>query len=91
MIFSAVNEDGEPLWKLVMDGRKTVTRRLKPQTIGSIRAVQPKRTSKAIGHIKIIDCRQETWLGQGITNKTEEAHLEGFRNWERIEEFFYKI
>jgi hypothetical protein len=76
MIFSAINEDGEPLWKLVLDGKKTVTRRLKPHPIGSIRAIQPKRTSKAIGHIKILDCRKELYFGQGVANTETEAHLE---------------
>ena len=88
MIFSAVNEDGEPLWKLVMDGRKTVTRRLKPQPIGSIRAIQPKRTAKGIGFIKIIDCRKELYLGQGVVNTETEAYLEGFKDWNSIVDFF---
>jgi hypothetical protein len=90
MIFSAINEDGEPLWKLVLDGKKTVTRRLKPQSIGSIRAIQPKRTSKAIGHIKILDCRKELYFGQGVANTETEAHLEGFKKWETIKDFFIK-
>ncbi len=61
MIFISKNETGIPAWQLVMDGKKTVTRRLKPQPIGSIRAVQPGRGKKAIGYIKITSCGFETW------------------------------
>ena len=62
MIFASVNEQGEPAWKLVLEGRKTVTRRTKPQPVGAVRAVQPGRGKKAVGYVRILSCvRHDTW------------------------------
>jgi hypothetical protein len=56
MIFCAKNEDGIPTWKLILEGKKTVTRRLKPMPIGKEFAIQPGRGKKAIARGKVIDC-----------------------------------
>jgi len=63
MIFSAKNEDGVPSWKLVLTDQKTVTRRLKPEPIGAIRACQPGRCQRAKCQIKILSCMtQREWF-----------------------------
>lgn len=90
MIFSSVNENGIPAWKMVKNGAKTVTRRLKPQPIGAIRAVQPNRGKKAVCYIEILDCRYETWVGQSIPkeDRHQEAHKEGFLEWKSLLDWF---
>lgn len=63
MIFSAKNEEGIPTWKLVLTDEKTVTRRLKPEPVGAIRAVQPGRGKKAVCKIRILSCStQKEWM-----------------------------
>lgn len=88
MIFNSKNENGIPAWKQVLLETKTVTRRLKPIEIGKIRAVQPNRAKKAVGYIEILDCRQETYVGQGIEDIQEEAKKEGFLTWNGLENWF---
>lgn len=96
MIFCSKNEDGEPAWKLIMEGRKTVTRRLKPIAEGKIVAVQPNRCKKAVGHIRIISCMPETeWIfalkGLNICNELallQEANREGFGSWQSLISWF---
>jgi hypothetical protein len=56
VIFCAKNEDGVPTWKLVLEGKKTITRRLKPMSIGKEFAIQPGRGKKAVARGKVIDC-----------------------------------
>ncbi|HUS99626.1 MAG TPA: hypothetical protein VMY59_04820 [Candidatus Thermoplasmatota archaeon] len=56
MIFISKNEKGEPAWRLIQEGRKRVTRRLKPVTVGKILAVQPGRGKKAVGYIRVLSC-----------------------------------
>lgn len=91
MIFVSKNEDGELAWHLIMVGRKTVTRRLKPVDVGKIVAVCPGRGKKAIVHIKILDCRpHKVWyrrtienapLGENQLRLQAEAEKEGFGSW----------
>ena len=100
MIFSSMNEDGIPTWKLVMEGKKTVTRRTRPIEIGKILAVQPKRGAKAICHIKILKCQDDAkwqtyaYLTLTIMDKyfgeideeilAREAMKEGFHSWKGL-------
>jgi len=97
MIFIAKNEDGDPSWKLVQEGRKTVTRRLKPLPVGKEFAVQPGRGKFAICRARVISCMSS--MGHYERNadgtflkeyREHEAHLEGFSSWDGIMKFFQK-
>jgi len=94
MIFVAKNEKGEPTWKLVLEGRKTVTRRLKPMSIGKEFAVQPGRGKFAVCRAKVISCMDcDNWYTSEIANKgnehllDEEAKREGFYSWDALLEW----
>jgi hypothetical protein len=99
MIFCSVNEAGEVAWKLILCGRKTVTRRLKSVAVGKILAVQPGRGKKAVGHIKVISCiPHKEWFQNAIDDQStyffnqrlmKETELEGFKDWRTIENFFF--
>jgi hypothetical protein len=73
-----------------MDGTATVTRRTKPENVGSIRAVQPNRCKKAVGHIQILSCVEDEVWQDSIPPKdrermfAEEAKREGFNTWEGL-------
>ena len=56
MIFSSVNESGEPAWKMVLDGRKTITRRRNPIDVGTVLGVRATRTGKELGKIRVVSC-----------------------------------
>ena len=96
MIFAAKNEKGEPSWKLVLDGRKIITRRLKSTTVGKIRAVQPGRGKKSICKIKILRCMPHKNYMIGLSNLSDdavgrfqkaldnEAKKEGFETWQGL-------
>ena len=91
IIFRAKNERGEPSWKLAKEGKKTVTRRLKPMEVGKIFAIQPGRGKKAVCHGKAISCMDcAIWYEQEITKNCnehlldEEAKKEGFETWEGL-------
>jgi len=72
MIFSARNEDGEEAWRMVLGGRKTVTRRTRPVDPGKIRAVQAKRGGKALGHIRILSCEwDKLWRAKHLPEEAE--------------------
>lgn len=94
MIFSSKNEKGEPAWELVMKDEKTVTRRMKPQQVGAIRAVQPGRGKKAVGYVRVKSCiLHSVW--QMATNSMEprqqfttEANKEGFESWDGLLAWF---
>jgi len=43
MIFIAKNEDDIPTWKLALEGKKRVTRRMTPLAVGKEFAIQPGR------------------------------------------------
>jgi len=96
MIFVSKNEKGEVAWKLIKDGRKTVTRRLKPVSEGKILAVQPGRGKKAVGYIRVISCIPEAeWVfalkGLNIWNELvllQEANREGFDSWQGLISWF---
>lgn len=97
MIFCSKNEDGVPAWKLIIDGKKTVTRRLKPVDPGNILAVQPNRCMKAVGYIRIKSCCDSIkYLNEYadftdlIEWKQREAQLEGFNSWDGLMRFFQK-
>lgn len=101
MIFMSKNEQGTPAWQLVFDEKKTVTRRLKPQPIGVVRAVQPGRGKKGVGFIRIKSCvphlqwvsEQQTMSKENIGTEMRyrfqvEAEREGFVTWEGLLKWF---
>jgi len=106
VIFCAKNEDGIPTWKLVLEGKKTVTRRLKPMPIGKEFAIQPGRCKKAIAKAKVISCwdsktfRDIAYDVLGLRNKyspeisekfhQREADKEGFKSIEGLMEWFFE-
>lgn len=93
MIFCSRNERGELAADLVMAGRKTVTRRMKPVEIGKVLAVQPGRGKKALEHVKVISCHNSLfwWQCNYVRHihrihefKNEEAAREGFETWDGL-------
>lgn len=95
MIFIAKNEDDIPSWKLVLDSKKTVTRRLKPVIIGKSIAVCPGRGKHAICRILPFACEpsishyKRTCPVDKIKQwKQMEAKLEGFNSWDGLMRFF---
>lgn len=93
MIFIAKNEVGIKSWQYVMDGTKTITRRLKPMQIGKEFAVQPGRGKHAVCRAVVTDCTlskvhyhaRETDL---VDYKILEAKMEGFKTWDGLMQFF---
>lgn len=83
MIFSSKNEKGVPLWKLVLSGEKTVTRRRHPVSVGNTLAVQKKRGTKSIGRVVVLSCvDNEEWCDANLPKEAEpEAAREGFASW----------
>jgi len=72
MIFSAKNEDGIPLWKLVLSGEKTVTRRKSSKPVGKTYGVFKKPNGVVLGRIKIISCvSDENWIERIRNNVTK--------------------
>lgn len=102
VIFISCNENNEPAWFLILDGRKTVTRRLKPMPVGKEFAVCPGRGKKAVCRARVISCmKHEDWLdhitpyrdlsGHQFKDELEkEAHLEGFESWAGLLAWFDK-
>ena len=98
MIFIAKNEDGIPTWKLAQNGIKTVTRRLNPLPVGKEFAIQPGRGKFAVCRARVITCCLSMdhfhKFGYGTSSlldyKESEAHLEGFRSWDALMQFFQK-
>ena len=95
MIFIAKNEDGIPSWKLTLEGKKTVTRRLKPIVIGKSIAVCPGRGKFAVCRVLTISCEpsmshyKRTCPVDKIKQwKQMEANLEGFNSWDGLMRFF---
>lgn len=87
MIFCSKNEAGVAAWKLVLEGKKTVTRRIRPLQAGKIVAVQPSRKRKAVAKICVLSCIPESrWL-RSLPRKGRERALgleakrEGFHTW----------
>ena len=95
MIFSARNEAGVSLLDLVLQGKKTVTRRRKPKKVGSSFAIQSERGGKTLARARVISCVEtEDWresvlleaknnLGY-IRKLDREARREGFVSWEGL-------
>ena len=97
MIFISKNEKDEPAWKLILEGRKTVTRRLKPIVIGKSIAVCPGRGKKAVCRILTISCepsmsyfRRTCPMDKVKQWKQMEAELEGFESWDGLMKWFEK-
>lgn len=98
MIFASKNEDGVPAWKQVVDGTKTVTRRLKASPVGAYRSVQPKRCKKGVGFVRIVNCiRHTNWIldffikykpSEFVKELDLEAQREGFKTWEGVLKWF---
>lgn len=98
MIFIAKNEKGEPSWKLIMEGKKTVTRRLKPLPVGKEFAICPGRGKFAVCRAKVISCeRHEDWIkaswddisfNELMIKLDKEAIKEGFGKWLSLCEWF---
>ena len=98
MIFASRNESGVKAWKLVLDGKKTVTRRLKPQPVGVLRAVCPSRGKRQVCKIQILSCVDDTtWQMMFRSYRMrdvrrfllQEAHREGFKSWGGLQDWFY--
>lgn len=91
MIFIAKNEKGDVSWKLVLDDRKTVTRRLTPMPVGKEFAVQPGRGKFAVCRCSVISCMtygewvDTFWHDSKFIDIVrifdEEAKKEGFQKW----------
>ena len=103
MIFISENENGVLAWRLVLEGRKTVTRRMKPVVVCNVLAVQPGRGKKAVAHVRVLSCeRHSEWyareMKKGVNEPgvnqlvlQKEAELEGFGSWmDLCGWFFYK-
>ena len=99
MIFIAKNEKGESSWKLILEGKKIVTRRAKPLSVGKEFAVCPGRGKFAICRCKVISCMpHRDWLKSqstagaitllGIPYFNKEAKKEGFESWDGLVKWF---
>lgn len=98
MIFIAKNEKGEPSWKLILEGKKTVTRRVKPILIGKEFAVCPGRGKFAVCRARVTSCiKHEDWvetIWQNIGFRElqikldEDAKKEGFDKWLSLYNWF---
>ena len=96
MIFIAKNEKGESTWKLAIEGRKTVTRRLKPLPVGKEFAIQPGRGEFAVCRARVITlCPSMDHFrkfgydtGSLLDYKESEAKKEGFGSWDALMRFF---
>ena len=101
MIFVAKNEAGIRSWRYVIDGTKTITRRLKPMQIGKEFAVQPGRGKHAICRAVVTDCMLSRVhyhiyaLNREIFKniqdyKHNEANCEGFKTWDGLMHWMHK-
>jgi len=101
MIFIAKNEKGELSWKLIQEGKKTVTRRVKPLPVGKDFAVCPGRGKFAVCRAKVISCMHHNdWINSqnpdghlmilGIQFFNKEAQKEGFGSWSTLVNWFNK-
>lgn len=103
MIFGAKNENGKSTFELVLEKRKTVTRRNsegRTYFIGKDYAVQYGRGKTSAGRIKIISSQSHyDWWKNNIERLSEkernealnnEAHKEGFNSWDGLIKYFIK-
>jgi len=99
MIFIAKNEKGEPSWKLILESKKTVTRRAKPLPVGKDFAICPGRGKFAVCRCKVVSCmHHRDWLKSqstagaitllGIPYFNKEARKEGFESWDGLVKWF---
>lgn len=90
MIFVSVNERGEKAVDLILKGRKTVTRRLKPLPVGKEFAIQPGRGKFAVGRARVKSCMPHSeWLSSvpvlfRLSEHEQEARKEGFVFWKNL-------
>lgn len=95
MIFSSVNEEGIPKWKMILEERTVngylvdVTRRFKPKKIGGSFAVQPNRGIKQVCRIEILSCLTHyQWCGlmnKSLSSKPLETYQSRLENELKIE------
>jgi len=95
MIFIAKNEDGTPTWQLALQGKKKVTRRMKPLPVGKEFAIQPGRGKFAVCRACVVSCYRswDHWTENKVdicNYKKAEAKLEGFNTWHGLMKFFEK-
>ena len=99
MIFISKNEDGILAWQSILDDKKTVTRRFKPEPVGSIRAVCPGRGKFQVCKIFINSNEKHTDWYEKVIKPIDnehckhlllrwEAEKEGFRTWEGLLNWF---
>jgi hypothetical protein len=99
MIFCSRNEDGVLAAEQVLGDIKVVTRRMRPEPVGAIRAVCPGRGKKQLCKIEILSCQSASdWMAETlVTSKTTaelearldgEARLEGFKSWQGLNAWF---
>ena len=99
MIFAAKNEKGEPTWKLALEEKKDITRRLEPLPVGKEFAIQPGRGKFAVCRAVVVSCiKHEEWVNTFWNNSTykellkeleKEAKREGFTKWINVYKYFY--
>lgn len=103
MIFGAKNENDKSTFELVLEKRKTVTRRNsngRQYSVGKDYAVQYGRGKRSAGRIKIISKQPhcDWWDNniQGLSERDQEVALnlegqkEGFVSWEGLINYFIK-
>ncbi len=83
MIFVSTNERGEKACDLILQKRKTVTRRPKPLPAGKVFAIQSGRGKFAIAYGRVLSCvLDEEWCDEYIPSEAAaEARREGFITW----------
>jgi len=96
MIFCSKNEKGELACDLICVDRKDLTRRVKPEPVGVVRANCPGRGMFAKCRILIVGCVSdaEFWSKVKLKDmkrvKEMEAHREGFESWGGLQDWFVK-
>jgi len=101
MIFISKNSDGVPAWKLILQGKKIVTRRLKPCVVGKDYAVCPGRGKFQVCRIKVISCVEHTKWREEFNRwdyfnqprrwrnfMDKESKKEGFLTWHELADWF---
>lgn len=92
MIFISKDENGIPAWKKVLDGSKTVTRRVKPLIVGTEFAIQPGRGVKAVCRAVVISCiPHDEWSAYEIRPFEGTKYLEKAMLFEAKEEGFETV
>ena len=92
MIFCSKNSKGLPAWQLILDGKKTVTRRIKPCVVGKDYAVCPGRGKFQVCRIKVLSCiTHKNWLEHIKIEEDfeQDAKKEGFASTLELYNWFY--